>query len=128
MPSSCPSSAMTTCYRCPPRLRKWHAEAAAAPPRLRTKPGMEQKLRDTNGDAEAPSRRRATANRILTVLKAALNHAWREGKAPSDDTWGRVAPFREVDAGGSAISTGTNAAAWSTQAPSRCGRSCVPRF
>jgi integrase len=82
----------------PARLRKWHADIAAAPPRLRTKPGGKQKVRDTAGDPEAPRRRRATANRILTVLKAALNHAWREGKVASDDAWRRVAPFREADA------------------------------
>jgi hypothetical protein len=66
------------------QLRKWHSEIAAAAPRLRTKPGNQQKVRDTAGDPEARRRRRATANRILTVLKAALNHAWREGKVPSD--------------------------------------------
>jgi integrase len=82
----------------PARLRKWHAEIAAAPPRLRTKPGDQQKVRDTNGDPEAQRRRRATANRILTVLKAALNHGWREGKVASDDAWRRVVPFREADA------------------------------
>jgi integrase len=82
----------------PARLRKWHTEIAAAPPRLRTRPGNTQKVRDTGGDPEAPRRRQATANRILTVLKAALNHAWREGKVPSDEAWRRVAPFREADA------------------------------
>jgi hypothetical protein len=30
-------------------------------------------------DAEAVRRRRATANRVLTYLKAALNQAWRNG-------------------------------------------------
>jgi hypothetical protein len=80
------------------QLRKWHADIAAAAPRLRTKPGGQQKVRDTAGDPEAQRRRRATANRILTVLKAALNHAWREGKVASDDAWRRVAPFREADA------------------------------
>jgi len=54
--------------------------------------------RATGGDPEALRRRRATANRILTVLKAALNHAWRDGKAASDDAWRRVVPFREADA------------------------------
>jgi integrase len=82
----------------PVRLRNWHTEIALAPPRLRTKPGKVQKVRDTDGDPEAPRRRQATANRILTVLKAALNHAWREGKVGSDDAWRRVAPFREADA------------------------------
>jgi integrase len=82
----------------PARLRKWHLDLAAGSPRLRTKKGEAQNVRDTSGDPEAPRRRRATANRVLTVLKAALNHAWREGKVPSDEAWRRVAPFREADA------------------------------
>lgn len=41
--------------------------------------------------------RRATANRILTILKAALNKAFRDGKVPSDDAWRRVRPFAKVD-------------------------------
>lgn len=80
------------------RLRKWHFDLAAAPPRLRTKKGGKQNVRDVADDPEAPRRRRATANRILTVLKAVLNHAWREGRVASDDAWRRVAPFREADA------------------------------
>ena len=82
----------------PARLRQWHKDIAASAPRLRTKPGKKQNVRDTADDPEAPRRRRASANRILTVLKAALNHAWREGKAASDEAWRRVAPFREADA------------------------------
>ena len=98
-PSSCPGLATwTSLSLTPARLRKWHMDIAAAPPRLRTRPGEKQKVRDTADDPEAQRRRRATANRILTVLKAALNHAWREGKVPSDDAWRRVAPFREADA------------------------------
>lgn len=80
------------------RLRQWHMDIAAAFPRLRTRPGKKQNVRDTADDPEAPRRRHATANRILTVLKAALNHAWREGKMASDDAWRRVVPFREADA------------------------------
>jgi integrase len=80
------------------RLRQWHADIAAAPPRLRTQPGRQQNVRDTSSDPEASRRRCASANRILTVLKAALNHAWREGKASSDEAWRRVVPFREADA------------------------------
>src|SRR3954451_24998191 len=82
----------------PARLRNWHMAIAAAPPRLRTRPGEKQKVRDTADEPEAQRRRHGTANRILTVLKAALNHAWREGKALSDEAWRRVAPFREADA------------------------------
>ena len=32
------------------------------------------------------------------MLKAALNHAWRDGIVPSDEAWRRVKPFRGVDA------------------------------
>ncbi|WP_231940903.1 tyrosine-type recombinase/integrase [Acidihalobacter aeolianus] len=42
--------------------------------------------------------RRATANRVLTVLKAALNHAWRNDKVESDGAWRRVGPYQRVDA------------------------------
>ena len=42
--------------------------------------------------------RRSSANRVLTILKAALNHAFQEGHARSDEAWRKVKPFREVDA------------------------------
>jgi integrase len=80
-------------------LRKWLEGAASTAPRLRTRNGDEQKYREINvDDAEATRRRRATANRVLTILKAALNRAWREGKIATDDAWRRVEPFEEADA------------------------------
>ncbi len=72
-------------------LRVWHEAIAEAPLRGR-------RVAPESTDPDAVRRRRATANRILTVLKAALNRAWREGKAPTDDAWRRVKPFRGVDA------------------------------
>lgn len=42
--------------------------------------------------------RRATANRTLTVLKAALNHAYLKRRVTTDDAWRKVRPFREADA------------------------------
>ncbi len=79
------------------QLKTWHRAVAAAPARLRAKAG-EVRHRDTDGDADAGRRRRSSANRVLTVLKAALNHARAEGKVscPSD-AWGDIKPFREVD-------------------------------
>ena len=35
------------------RLRKWLTEIAASPPRLRTRPGQQQNVRDTSDDPEA---------------------------------------------------------------------------
>jgi integrase len=71
------------------KLRHWHADLARTPPPRR--------LRPVGGD-EGRRQRRSTANRVLTILKAALNHAWREGHVPSDAAWRRVKPFRGVEA------------------------------
>jgi integrase len=87
-------SALTT-----KRIRDWLEASARAPARLRRGFGKEQRHRDHDpADPEAVRKRRASANRTLTILKAALNHAWREGKAASDSAWRKVEPFRDVDA------------------------------
>lgn len=39
----------------------------------------------------------ATTNRILTILRAALKQAFRDGKIGSDVAGRTVKPFREVD-------------------------------
>ena len=43
-------------------------------------------------------RRRSSANRVLIILRAALNYAFREGKVPSDLEWRRVRPFKAAEA------------------------------
>jgi integrase len=81
------------------RLLDWHHAIAERPRRWRSRPGAKAKLAAFDRkDPEAVRRRRATANRVLTYLKAALNHAWRSGVVPSDDPWRRVKPFKSVDA------------------------------
>jgi integrase len=81
-------------------LKDWHHKLADAPARLRTKAtAKRQKVRAVSAmDTDAGRARRSTANRILTILKAALSLAYREGSAPSDDAWRRVKPFAKVDA------------------------------
>jgi integrase len=79
-------------------LRKWHVALAKALPRARTKLGKAQQHRAFDGSADALRRRRSSANRVLTILKAALNHAFNDGKLPSDAAWRKVKPFRGVDA------------------------------
>lgn len=80
------------------RLETWHEELAKSAPRARTRPGEKQRFRKMDGGAEATRRRRSTANRVLTILKAALNHAFQDRKVASDDAWRPVKPFREADA------------------------------
>jgi integrase len=81
------------------RIKDWRHEIEKSPKLLRSKPGAAQSVAaiDT-ADAEAVRSRKATTNRILTVLKASLNHAFAEGKVSSDLPWRKVKPYREVDA------------------------------
>jgi integrase len=78
-------------------LRRWHTNLAKTPARVRSKPGKQQH-RAHDGSAEALRRRRSSANRILATLRAALNHAFREGKVGSDSAWRKVRPFMGVNA------------------------------
>jgi integrase len=82
----------------PDRLRRWRDEIANAAPRLRTRVGERQKHRTLVDGEDAKRARRATANRTWTTLRAALNHAFHEGKVESDLTWRKVKPFRRVEA------------------------------
>jgi integrase len=81
------------------RLRRWLADTAKLPPRVRQKAGATApRFRVVTEDDETKRQRRSTANRTLTILKAALNHAFDEGLAKSNTAWGRrLAPFRQVD-------------------------------
>lgn len=79
------------------RLEDWHQSIAEKPARLRTKPGRKQNERKLDKSPEGIRRRRATANRILTVLKAALNYACKSHHAASDSAWRHVRSFKAVD-------------------------------
>jgi integrase len=82
------------------RIRDWQSGLASSPKLARApRVATDRKVRalDTT-DVDAVRARRATANRTLTVLKAALNHAFHEGRVASDDAWRKVRPFREADA------------------------------
>ena len=78
------------------RLRKWRDDLVKAHPRVRTKKGDTQKHRPVTGE-DAKRARRSSANRTWTVLRAALNHAFQNDKAPSDHAWRKVKPFKKVD-------------------------------
>ncbi|HEY2527133.1 MAG TPA: site-specific integrase [Xanthobacteraceae bacterium] len=77
------------------QLRRWRDDVAASAPRLRSSPGQ-QRYREVVDD-EARRRRRSSTNRVLTILRAALNTAWRDGKVPSDKAWRTLKPFAGAD-------------------------------
>ena len=92
------------------RLEKWRDELASSPPlprgrvKLRPEPKRPRKVKPEKPapkppkTAEEKRRRKATANRILSVLKAALTYAKARGlvRCP-DDAWRSVKPFRAVE-------------------------------
>jgi integrase len=82
------------------RIRDWQSALATAPKLTRTpRIGNSRKSPAVDmSDADAVRARRATANRTLTVLKAALNHSFHESRVASDDAWRKVKPFPEADA------------------------------
>jgi integrase len=80
------------------RLNRWRTKLATQPKRVRTKrTATEQATRETPNDEDARRARKATANRILTMLKAALNRAFHADRAASDTAWRKVKPFKKVD-------------------------------
>jgi integrase len=81
----------------PERLRRWRDQVVTAAPRLRTRKGEPQQYRELPDDEDGRRARRATAHRTWSTLRAALNHAFRDGKIESDAAWRRVTPFRKVN-------------------------------
>ena len=74
------------------------ARGLAARPRLtRGKKGQPARALASPETAEQIRRRKSTTNRTLTILKAALNHAFAEGRVTNDTAWRAVKPFREAD-------------------------------
>ncbi len=81
------------------RITRWHRGLARTPARLRTRKGAPQNYREVSDDPDAQRRRRATANRVLAILKAGLNFALAQGKVQCDGrAWREARPFKGVDA------------------------------
>ena len=82
------------------QITRWRDQLASSDKMVRTKRiAAKQATKAVDrDDADAMRARRSTANRILTVLKAILNHAWHEGIISTDAEWRSVKPFAKVDA------------------------------
>jgi integrase len=81
------------------KLKKWRDALADSPAHSQSSPGArKQKARALDvGDPEAMRKRQATANRVMTTLKAILNYGYNEHMIASKAAWERITPFREVD-------------------------------
>ena len=84
----------------PQILREWRDSLAELPPRVR-RPAVCRSPSYRAVDMEDPEvkrKRRATVNRTLTVLRAALNHAFEADILSSDIAWRKVRGFKGVEA------------------------------
>ncbi len=80
------------------RINRWRNKLATQPKRVRSKlTAIEPATRETADDDDARRARKATANRILTMLKAALNRAFHADRISNDSAWRKVKPFKRVD-------------------------------
>jgi integrase len=78
-------------------IATWHTARSKSPAKLRTgRLATEDNSRPVEG-ADAVRRRRSTANRDLTVLKAALNKAAGDREGMATTAWDNVKPFPKVD-------------------------------
>ena len=81
------------------KIGDWHHQLAKKPAMLRTKRTAEKPhTRSLSDDPEEIRRRHSSANRTMTILKAALNFAWKNGRVANDASWRKVEPFENVDA------------------------------
>lgn len=79
------------------KINDWFYKLAETPPRRRTSRLYKEHNFGLIRTEEDKRKRKSTANRILTTLKAALNKAYENKRVISDDEWRRVKPFRDVD-------------------------------
>lgn len=78
-------------------LNNWKNKLATTHKRKRTGLGTKQQfVADENNNPEYHRKRRATANRIITILKAILNHAFKTDRVKSDEAWKKLKPFKNV--------------------------------
>ncbi len=81
------------------RVREWFSGLVESPARRRTKKGRPQAFKPPPRTDDEKRRRKDTANRILTVLKAALNFALANERVDcSGSAWREVKPFHAVAA------------------------------
>jgi len=79
------------------KIRDWHRRLSRSLPMIpKKKNGDRTRAVDFN-DPESKRKRQVSANRVLSILKAALNIAFKDGKIGADAQWRRVTPFKDVD-------------------------------
>jgi integrase len=82
-----------------PRINQWRDALARQPALARTGRGRPQQYKAPPTTKDALRARRASVNRVLTILKAALNYAYENNEGLDNSAWSRrVKRFPNVDA------------------------------
>ena len=78
-------------------INRWRNDIAASGKQVRSKKHADKpNRRPSPASDDARRKRRATANPVLSMLKAALNRAYNAGRVPSDVAWRKVRPFKQA--------------------------------
>jgi integrase len=80
------------------QIYDWRDKLAATGARARASIGAKPKFKPMPSDAEGKRKRKSSVNKSLTILKAALNRAFRDGHINDDSVWRKVKPFERVSA------------------------------
>jgi integrase len=81
------------------QLNRWRDSLAASPALFRSsRHATSLNFRETPDTDDARRARRSTANKSITILKAALNRAFKDGLVDSDREWRRFESFDNVEA------------------------------
>ncbi len=80
------------------KIETWRDAIVNSPPRRRSKFGSEPRFDLVQVDKDYIRRRRASGNRVLTVLKAILNNTYSKYSIGNKEAWTNVKAFREVSA------------------------------
>src|SRR4029078_1052025 len=89
---NCKISELTT-YQ----LNTWRDKLAASPALFRARAGMPHKHKPFPKSKDEQRARKVSANKCITILKAALNRAFKEGLVEDDKAWRRFESFHKVE-------------------------------
>jgi integrase len=81
------------------QLNMWKNKLATTEKRARSSKKLKQEqkyIADNSNDGEYQRRRRSTANRIITIFKAILNHAFNTNRVQSNEQCQKLKPFKNV--------------------------------
>src|SRR5665213_997927 len=79
------------------QIEDWLLALARKPRRKRVGIGKKRKPEEKAETEDARRARRATANRVFTMLRAILNFAFQQNMVDDDKEWRKVKPFPNVD-------------------------------